>query len=166
MHLAELAGRTLRGEGPQPGIYCGHVRVSFHTLDECSVQMQLTTDGKNHVRIPVPAEWISDECLGRIRTTMTDAIANAQARAAQLHLSANSLADRINSRPTPVPGIPEPTTTVGAAIESGIAVAVRHAFPSPPRIAASSDPHQPPTGAQAPPPSGGLQYPVKHHRTR
>ena len=165
-HLAELAGATLRGEGPQPGVYCGHVRVSFHALDERSVQMQLTTDGKNHVRIPVPAEWISDDYPGRIRTTMTDAIANAQARAAQLHLSANSLADRINGRPTPTAGAPQPTPIVGPATESGIAVAVRHAFPAPPRIAASSNPHQPPTGAQAAQPSGGLQNPAKHHRTR
>jgi hypothetical protein len=152
-HLAEAVTGVLRGDGPHPGVgWCG-VTVTFHPVDEQTVQMRLSTDGINHIRLPVPASSTGEHHAGRIRAAISDAVTGAATRAARLIGAANSLADRIQA---PASAPPHPQSVAAAApaprdvaAVSGAQVAFQH--PPLPHTAPAGPPVcGPPTEAAQP----------------
>jgi hypothetical protein len=146
-HLAQAVARVLHGDGPQPGVRWRGVAVSFHPVDEQTVQMRLSTDDTSHVPVPVPASWTSVESRDRIRATIAEHIAAAHSRATDLIAAARSLADRIHppERPTGSSTLPPTTATLGQGNAATPAPSTaRVAFPRPPQ------PHTDPTHNRCP----------------
>jgi hypothetical protein len=154
-HLAEAVGQVLRGDGPHPGVGWRGVTITFQPVDEQTVQMRLTTDGINHVRIPVPTSWISDDNRGRIRGAIGDSIATAHTRAKDLIAAAESLADRIHTPPQGhAAELPSIATAESVADYAPASSCARVAFPRPPHAPSGpASPPRPTSAVQTPQPS-------------